>query len=420
MDYFTDKDGQLMAEAVSVAALAEQYGTPCYIYSQATLARHVAAFHAAVAELPHTLCYAVKANSNLTVLRQLARLGMGFDIVSGGELARVLAVDGVVQDTVFSGVGKQADEIRQALQAGVRSINIESVAEIDVIEAQAAALGCRAPVSVRINPDVDPQTHPYIATGLKDSKFGIAWQDAVAVYARLAQSPQLEVVGIACHIGSQIMTVAPFVQALQSVLSIVDALAQRGIVLRDINMGGGLGVRYTDEQPPALADYGQALVAHLQGRALHLILEPGRTIMANAGLLVTQVLYLKAQGEQRYAIVDAGMNDFVRPALYQSVHALVPVQARPDLTEHPYHVVGPVCESSDCFAKATPLRLAPGDYLALRGAGAYGMVMASNYNSRPRPVELLVAGEQVHVIRPRETLADLLASERAHLLDVST
>jgi len=411
MDHFLYRNGRLHAEDVDLEALAATYGTPAYVYSRATLTRHFQVMTAALGDQPHLICYAVKANANLAVLDVLARLGSGFDIVSGGELARVLRAGGDPAKVVFSGVGKRAAELEQALSMGIRCFNVESIPELRRLDGVARTHGVTAPVSLRVNPDVDAQTHPYIATGLKDNKFGIPIAEAEAVYRLAAELPGIRVVGVDCHIGSQLTKTAPFVDALDLVLALVDRLAAQGIHLEHLDVGGGLGIRYRDETPPDPAAYAAALRQRLAGRSLQLVLEPGRVLVGNAGILLTRVEYLKAQGERHFAIVDAGMNDLLRPALYQAWQEIVPVREHPERPEQVYDVVGPVCETADFLGKARPLRIAEGDLLAVRSAGAYGFVMASQYNARPRPPELLVDGARVHVARERESVTDLWAGE---------
>ena len=411
MDHFHYRDGRLHAEDVDLEALAAAYGTPTYVYSRATLTRHFRVMTEALGDQPHLICYAVKANANLAVLNVLARLGSGFDIVSGGELARVLHAGGDPAKVVFSGVGKRASELEHALSVGIRCFNVESIAELERLDRIARAHGVAAPVSLRVNPDVDAQTHPYIATGLKDNKFGIAISEAEEAYARAADAPGIRVAGVDCHIGSQLTRTAPFVDALDRVLRLVDRLAERGIALQHLDVGGGLGIRYRDETPPDPAAYAAALRERLGGRSLELILEPGRVLVGNAGILLTRVEYLKDQSERHFAIVDAGMNDLLRPALYQAWQEIVTVREQPDRSEAIYDVVGPVCETADFLGKARPLRIAEGDLLAVRSAGAYGFVMASQYNARPRPPELLVDGDRIHVARTRESINDLWAGE---------
>ena len=411
MDFFQYRGDTLHAEDVPLDRLAAEFGTPTYVYSRATLERHWHAFDRAFADRPHLVCYAVKANGNLGVLNALARLESGFDIVSLGELERVLAAGGEARRVVFSGVGKRIDEMRRALELGIRCFNVESAAELDRLNRVAGEVGRPAPVSLRVNPDVDPRTHPYIATGLKESKFGIDVADALAVYRRAADLPNLEVVGVDCHIGSQLTSLSPFLDALDRVLALVHRLADDGIALHHLDIGGGLGVRYRDETPPEPAEYAEAINARLGGLAMEVLIEPGRAIVANAGVLLTRVEYLKPTAHRRFAIVDAAMNDLIRPALYEAYHEVVPVRRDGGGEEAAYDLVGPVCESSDFLARDRTLRLAPGDLLALRTAGAYGFSMASNYNGRPRPPELMVDGDRVHVVRRRETCHDLYRGE---------
>ena len=411
MDFFQYRGDTLHAEDVPLDRLAAEFGTPTYVYSRATLERHWHAFDEAFTGRPHLVCYAVKANGNLGVLNALARLESGFDIVSLGELERVLAAGGEARRVVFSGVGKRADEMRRALELGIRCFNVESEAELDRLNRVAGEVGRPAPVSLRVNPDVDPKTHPYIATGLKESKFGIDVADALAVYRRAADLPNLEVVGIDCHIGSQLTSLSPFLDALDRVLALIHRLADEGIALHHLDVGGGLGVRYRDETPPEPAEYAEAINARLGGLAMEVLIEPGRAIVANAGVLLTRVEYLKPTAHRRFAIVDAAMNDLIRPALYEAYHEVVPVRRDGGGAEAAYDLVGPVCESSDFLARNRALRLAPGDLLALRTAGAYGFSMASNYNGRPRPAELMVDGDRIHVVRRRETCQDLYRGE---------
>jgi len=411
MDYFNYRNGELYAEDVPVSEIAERFGTPAYLYSRATLERHYRAYDEALAGHPHLVCYAVKANSNLAVLNVMARLGAGFDIVSAGELERVLRAGGDAGKVVFSGVGKQEWEMKRALEAGVRCFNVESDTELDRLNAVAGELGVKAPVSLRVNPDVDAGTHPYISTGLKENKFGIDIARAPEVYARAASLPNLDVRGADCHIGSQLTSVAPFLDALDRMLALIDTLAEQGIHIRHLDMGGGLGVTYDQEQPPQPSEYVRALSERMAGRSLELILEPGRSIAANAGILLTRVEFLKCTEHRNFAIIDAAMNDLIRPALYSAWQAVIPVRPRMDEEEKVWDLVGPVCETGDFLGKDRRLRLRAGDVLAVRSAGAYGFVMSSNYNSRNRPPELMVDGDQVHVIRRRETLEDQLAPE---------
>ncbi len=411
MDYFNYHDGRLYAEHVDVADIARRFGTPAYVYSRATLERHWHAFDAALAGHPHLVCYAVKANSNLGVLSVLAKLGSGFDIVSGGELERVLAAGGDPAKVVFSGLGKREDEIARALALGIRCFNVESEPELERIQAVAATLGKRAPISLRVNPDVDALTHPYISTGLKENKFGIAIEEAPRVYARAAGMPDLELVGVDCHIGSQLIQVEPFIDALDRLLVLVRKLEAQGIHLHHIDLGGGLGIRYRDETPPLPAEHAAAVLRKLAGTPYEILIEPGRAIAGNAGILLTTVEFLKLGEHKNFAVVDAAMNDLIRPSLYSAWMNIVPAVQRTDVMPRTYDVVGPVCETGDFLGKQRELAIEPGDLLAVRSAGAYGFTMASNYNSRPRAVELMVDGEQVAVVRERETLAELYAGE---------
>ncbi|CAM3097287.1 diaminopimelate decarboxylase [Vibrio mytili] len=413
MDYFNyQDDGQLWAENVSLQTLAEQYGTPLYVYSRATLERHWKAFDNAVGEHPHLVCFAVKANSNLGVLNALARLGSGFDIVSGGELERVIAAGGDAKKIVFSGVGKTPTEMKRALELGIKCFNVESEPELERLNKVAGELGVIAPISLRINPDVDAQTHPYISTGLRDNKFGIAFDRAPEVY-RFAQSlPNLNVQGIDCHIGSQLTSIAPFIDATDRLLALIDDLKAQGIHIRHIDVGGGLGVVYHDEQPPQPSDYAKALLARLDNhKDLELIFEPGRAIAANAGILLTRVEFLKHTEHKNFAIIDAAMNDLMRPALYQAWQEIVPVSPREGEAQS-YDLVGPICETGDFLGKDRALVLQEGDLLAVRSAGAYGFVMSSNYNTRTRAAEVMVDGDQSHLVRQREELTSLWQLEQ--------
>jgi diaminopimelate decarboxylase len=411
MDYFTAKDGRLQAEDVDVTGIAERFGTPCYVYSRATLERHWRVFHEALGAHPHLICYAVKANSSLAVLQVLAQLGSGFDIVSAGELARVLQAGGDPARIVFSGVGKRADEMRSALDVGIRCFNVESESELLRLNEVAAAAGTIAPVSLRVNPDVDAGTHPYISTGLRDNKFGIDIESALEVYQRAASLPHLNITGIDCHIGSQLTDIAPFVDALARVLCLVDRLQEAGIQLAHIDVGGGLGIPYEQHDNPPLPEaYARAVLQQMAGRPQELLLEPGRAIAGNAGILLTRVEYLKHTAHKNFAIVDAAMNDLQRPALYDAWHDIVPVRQRDGATSN-YDIVGPVCETGDFLGKQRELALGEGDLLAVRSAGAYGFTMSSNYNSRPRAAEVMVDGAQAFLIRDRETLDDLIRGE---------
>jgi diaminopimelate decarboxylase len=411
MTPFPLRDGRLCAESVPLDDIARRFGTPCYVYSRAALESALRAFAQPLAGREHLVCYAMKANSNLAVLGVLARLGAGFDIVSGGELARVRAAGGDPRKVVFSGVGKSEAEIRAALAAGILCFNVESEAELVRIERIAGQTSARAPISLRVNPDVDPKTHPYISTGLKENKFGIAYDEALPLYRKAAVSRSLQVVGIDFHIGSQLTDTAPFVAALDRVLELVDALAKRGIALHHLDLGGGLGIRYRDEQPPPPAEYLGALLARLAGRTERVLIEPGRALVGNAGLLLTRVEYLKHAPDRNFAVVDAAMNDLLRPALYDAWHEIVPVAPRGG-ARRPYDVVGPVCETADFLARGRSLALAEGDLLAVLSAGAYGMAMSSNYNSRPRAAEVMVDGTAAHLVREREPVESLFARER--------
>ena len=411
MDYFSYKDGRLWAEGVDVDAEVKQWGTPCYVYSRATIERHWKAFDQALADRPHLVCYAVKANSNLAVLNVLAKLGSGFDIVSLGELERVLRAGGSADKIVFSGVGKTADEMARALDVGIRCFNVESQAELSLLEEVAAAKGVQAPVSLRVNPDVDAKTHPYISTGLKDNKFGIAIDDAFDVYQSIADSAHLRIVGVDCHIGSQLTEVAPFVDALDRVLSLVDRLEEKGIKLHHLDLGGGLGICYQDETPPSPEEQMAAVLPRLAGRDVEILIEPGRAIVGNAGILLTQVLYLKHNEDKNFAVVDAAMNDLMRPALYDAWQGIDRVVENSAAVEKTYDVVGPICETGDFLGKDRKLALEQDDCLAIRSAGAYGFTMSSNYNSRPRVAEIMVDGDKAQVVRQRETIAQLFENE---------
>jgi diaminopimelate decarboxylase len=411
MDHFRYREGELYAEDVALREIAADHGTPCYVYSRATLERHWHAFDDAFGEHPHLVCFAVKANSNVAVLNVLARLGSGFDIVSVGELERVLAAGGDPGRVVFSGVGKQTHEMRRALEVGIRCFNVESAAELERLDAVAAALGAKAPVALRVNPDVDAQTHPYISTGLRENKFGVAIEEAEALYRRALTLPHIRVSGVDCHIGSQLTQLAPFLDALDRVMRLVDRLQDDGIAIDHVDLGGGLGVRYQEETPPEPADYASALLQRLGDRAFEVFIEPGRAIAANAGVLLTRVEYLKHTATKDFAVVDAAMNDLIRPSLYQAWQAIVTVDEHPSGSPGVYDLVGPICETGDFLGKGRPLTLREGSLLAVRSAGAYGFTMASNYNTRPRAAELMVDGEQVHLVRRRETLSELFASE---------
>jgi diaminopimelate decarboxylase len=416
MNSFALKNGVLHAEAVALPALAEQFGTPAYVYSRAALEASLREFHDVLGGHPAgagaLVCYAVKANSNLAILNVFARLGAGFDIVSGGELQRVLAAGADPKKVVFSGVGKTAAEMKQALDAGIFCFNVESAPELERLNDVAGQCGKKAPVSLRVNPNVDPKTHPYISTGLKEAKFGVAYDDALALYRRAAALPSIEVAGIDCHIGSQLLDPAPFIEALDRILILLDQLAGEGIHIHHLDLGGGLGIKYKDDQvQPTVASYLTPLLDKLAGRGLKVVLEPGRRLVGNAGLLLTRVEFLKPGEGKSFAIIDAAMNDLMRPALYEAWHDILPVVPRAGEVRI-YDVVGPVCETGDFLGQARPLSIAAGDLLAVMSAGAYGMAMSSNYNTRPRAVELMVDGDKVHVIRQRETVEQLYAGEQ--------
>ncbi|GAM63970.1 diaminopimelate decarboxylase [Vibrio ishigakensis] len=396
-----------MAEDVSLSQVAEQFGTPTYVYSRATLERHWKAFDQSVGDFPHLVCYAVKANSNIGVLNALARLGSGFDIVSRGELERVVAAGGDPSKVVFSGVGKTADEIQRALELNIKCFNVESEPELERINQVASEMGVKAPISLRINPDVDAKTHPYISTGLRDNKFGIAFDQASRVYQVAQELPNLDVVGIDCHIGSQLTEIEPFIDAVDRLLGLIDQLRAEGVNIKHLDVGGGLGVVYRDELPPGPSDYATALLARLHNHPdLELIFEPGRAIAANAGILLTKVEFLKHTEHKNFAIIDAAMNDLMRPALYQAWQDIVPVIPR-EGEAHTYDMVGPICETGDFLGKDRSLVLEQEDLLAVRSAGAYGFTMSSNYNSRPRVAEVMVDGDKVHLVRQRESIESL-------------
>ena len=416
MTHFARKNGVLHAEDIALTDIAAQFGSPTYVYSRAALSESFAEFRQTLDKHPAgngaLVCYAVKANPNLAILSLFAKLGAGFDIVSGGELQRALAAGADPRKIVFSGVGKTAAEMEQALHAGIFCFNVESAPEVDRLNEVAGKLGKKAPISFRVNPNVDPKTHPYISTGLKANKFGIAYDDALSLYRRAASLPHLEITGIDCHIGSQLLDASPFTEALDKVLLLIDQLASEGITLHHIDLGGGLGIRYRDDEPaPTVASYLTPLLDKLTGRGLQVVLEPGRRLVGNAGLLLTRIEYLKPGEEKNFAIVDAAMNDLMRPALYDAWHDIVAVSDRKDIAEQSYSIVGPVCESGDFLGHQRPLAVQPGDLLAVLSAGAYGMSMSSNYNTRPRCAEVLVDGSQLHLARRRETVAELYALE---------
>ena len=414
-DFFSYQDNQLCVEQVPLAEIAQHFGTPCYVYSHAALTDGFRQFKAAFAGREHLICYAVKANSNLAILHLLAWMGAGFDIVSGGELQRVLAAGGAASKVVFSGVGKSVAEMRLALNAEILCFNVESEAELIRLNEVAGSMGKIAPVSLRVNPDVDAKTHPYISTGLKQNKFGVAYTEALTLYRKAAALPHLRVTGIDCHIGSQLTETSPFIAATEKVLTLVNQLSAEGITLEHLDLGGGLGIRYDDETPPSIADYASALLGALQGRGEKIIVEPGRVLVGNAGVLLTRVEYLKHGEEKNFAIVDAAMNDLMRPALYDAYHQIQPV-LRNAVPAQQYEVVGPVCETGDFLGHARELAVSQGDLLAVMSAGAYGMSMSSNYNTRPRAAEVMVSGTVVQLIRERETVQHLFAGEKTFLL----
>ncbi|WP_430460566.1 diaminopimelate decarboxylase [Thalassolituus sp. LLYu03] len=411
MPNFTYQNGALHAEQVSLAALAKQYGTPLYVYSRAALEQQFNAYNDALGDWPHLVCYAVKANSNIAVLNVLARLGAGFDIVSLGELERVIAAGGDPKKVVFSGVGKQAHEMARALDVGVYCFNVESEAELERLSQVASERGQVAHVSLRVNPDVDAKTHPYISTGLKDNKFGIDINDAPRVYAKAAALAGIEVKGVDCHIGSQLTEIRPFLDALDRVLALVDTLAGQGIEIHHLDLGGGLGVKYRDETPATAGEYIAAVKARLGDRRFKLIFEPGRYIAANSGVFLTSVEYLKLNEHKNFAIIDGAMNDLIRPALYSAWQEIKPVAETSDEPVRAYDLVGPVCETGDFLGKNRELAIKAGDVLAVMSAGAYGFVMASNYNTRGRAAEIMVDGARAQVVRERESIASLFANE---------
>tara|TARA_B100000378_G_scaffold243761_1_gene213753 strand:+ start:314 stop:1561 length:1248 start_codon:yes stop_codon:yes gene_type:complete len=410
MDYFNYKGDSLLAEAIPVADIAQKYGTPCFIYSRATLERHYGVYQEALEGCPHLICFAVKANSNLAVINVLARLGAGFDIVSGGELERVIAAGGDTSKVIFSGLGKTEAEIERALQLGIYCFNIESGAELDRIDRIAQRLGKKAPISVRVNPDVNTDTHPYISTGQKENKFGISYEQAIDIYRRAAILEGIKILGIDCHIGSQLTSVEPFLDATDRLLTLADRLADEGILLTHFDVGGGLGVTYGEEEPPHPSELIAMIRSRFANREMTLLIEPGRTISANAGIFVTKVEYLKQTNHKNFAIIDGAMNDLLRPALYGAWQEIIPVNRRQGdgIT---YDVVGPVCESSDFLGKERVLCIKAGDLLAVRSAGAYGFAMSSNYNTRPRSAEIMVDHDKSYLVRPRETITELFAGE---------
>lgn len=412
MDFFQYKNEQLYVENLPVKQLAEEFGTPLYIYSRATLERHWHAFDSALGNHPHLICYAIKANSNIGILNVMAKLGSGFDIVSQGELERVLAAGGDASKVVFSGVAKSRAEIMRALEVGIRCFNVESVAELHHINQIAGEMGKVAPISLRVNPDVDAHTHPYISTGLKENKFGVSVDEAREVYKLAATLPHVKITGMDCHIGSQLTELQPFLDATDRLIRLMEQLKEDGITLKHLDLGGGLGVTYTDERPPHPSDYAAALLNKLKNyKDLEIILEPGRAIAANAGILVAKVQYLKSNESRNFSITDTGMNDMIRPALYEAYMNIIEIDRTLEREKAIYDVVGPVCETSDFLGKQRELAIAEGDYIAQRSAGAYGASMSSNYNSRPRTAEVLVDGDKAHLIRRRESLSELWALE---------
>ncbi|MEY3220759.1 MAG: diaminopimelate decarboxylase [Pseudomonadota bacterium] len=415
MEAFTYQSGVLYAESVDLQTIAEKYGTPCYVYSQTLIEENWLAFDAALGEQPHLICYAVKANSNLSILKLLAQLGSGFDLVSGGELEKVLMAGAKPQQIVFSGVGKSDIEIQRALEIGIGCFNVESAAELSRIQTIAKHLNKQAPISIRVNPDVDAQTHPYISTGLKENKFGIEINHAINLYQMANEMSHLQIIGVDCHIGSQLTSLSPFLDALDRVLHLIAQLEQKGIAIKHLDMGGGLGVRYREETPPTISEYISAIKTKLAGKSYQLLLEPGRAIIANAGILLTKVAYLKAGAEDKhFAIVDAAMNDLIRPALYSAWQNIIPVKQN-DLPTQYYDVVGPICETGDFLGKNRELAIEENDLLAICSAGAYGFAMSSNYNSRPRVAEVLVKGEEHRLIRRRETFEEMVSTEMPFL-----
>lgn len=412
MKFFSLKNGEYYAENVPLAQVAKNYGTPTYVYSKRALTTAFERFSSGFSGTDHLVCFAVKSNPSLTILNTFAKLGAGFDIVSGGELARVIAAGGDPAKVVFSGVGKTEAEMRFALEVGIFCFNVESASELDRLNHVAGSMGKKAPVSLRVNPNVDAKTHPYISTGLKNNKFGVAYEDALSLYQKAAAMPNIAIHGVDCHIGSQLTELSPFLDALDRILALVDQLQAAGIHIQHIDAGGGIGICYSDETPPDFADYAKAMREKMAGRNIKMVFEPGRALVGNAGVLLTKVEYLKHGESKNFAIVDAAMNDLMRPALYDAYHEIVAVKSSADVTEHVYEIVGPVCESGDFLGHDRKLAIAQDDYLAVFSAGAYGMSMSSNYNTRPRAAEVMVDGDVVHEIRQREKVADLFALER--------
>lgn len=411
MKFFSLKNGEYYAENVPLAKIADDYGTPTYVYSKQALITAFERFSSGFAGTDHLVCFAVKSNPSLAILNTFAKLGAGFDIVSGGELARVIAAGGDPSKVVFSGVGKTEAEMRSALEAGIFCFNVESTSELDRLNQVAGSMGKKAPVSLRVNPNVDAKTHPYISTGLKNNKFGVAYDEALSLYQKASSLPNIDIHGVDCHIGSQLTELSPFLDALDRILALVDQLEATGIHVQHIDAGGGIGICYSNETPPDFADYAKAMRQKMAGRNIKMVFEPGRALVGNAGVLLTKVEYLKLGESKNFAIVDAAMNDLMRPALYDAYHEIVAVKANPDSVEHVYEIVGPVCESGDFLGHDRKLALNPNDYLAVLSAGAYGMSMSSNYNTRPRAAEVMVDGDAVYEIRQREIVKDLFALE---------
>ena len=412
MKFFSQKNGEFFAENVPLSQIAKQFGTPTYVYSKQALTSAFERFSEGFSGTDHLVCFAVKSNPSLAILNTFAKLGAGFDIVSGGELARVIAAGGDPSKVVFSGVGKTETEMRDALNAGIFCFNVESASELDRLNAVAASMGKIAPISLRVNPNVDAKTHPYISTGLKNNKFGVAYEDALSLYQKAATMPHIAIHGVDCHIGSQLTELSPFLDALDRILALVDQLEAAGIHIQHIDAGGGIGICYSDETPPNFADYAEAMRKKMAGRNIKMVFEPGRALVGNAGVLLTKVEYLKHTEAKNFAIVDAAMNDLMRPALYDAYHEIVAVKPHTDVAPQVYEIVGPVCESGDFLGHDRKLALAQGDLIAILSAGAYGMSMSSNYNTRPRAAEIMVDGDAVHEIRQREKVADLFALEK--------
>lgn len=410
MQHFHYKNNQLYGEQIRLADIADEFGTPCYVYSEASLEDNWQAFKHAFEGVPHRICYAVKANSNLAILNFFAKKGAGFDIVSQGELERVLIAQGDPAKIVFSGVGKQAAEINRALEVGIACFDVESVAELERIHHIAKERNTIATIALRVNPNIDARTHPYISTGLSTNKFGIEYNDISTLCHYIKKMPHIKLTGMACHIGSQITELSPFLEAADRMLDLLQKLKSAGIELKHINMGGGLGVQYHEEMPPGLQEYATAIRHKFENQSIELIVEPGRSLVANAGILLTKVEYIKSSSHKNFAIVDAGMNDLIRPALYQAWHDILPVNLRYGDT-HVYDIVGPVCESADVLGSSRQIPLEPDDILAIKTVGAYGFCMSSHYNSRPKPAEVMIRGDKAYLIRKRETFKDLYAHE---------